>query len=151
MKSVKVPAFLKNPATIGWLVVGGVALYAFWRFRKATSTPDQGEVAAREAGTLAASGLRASYPDSAYAGFADRIYTAGTSGFGTDEASIYEVFGRMNNDLDVAKLVAAFGNRRGEFTIQFAGLGGWLRTELSAAEIAKVNSILAAKGLRYRF
>lgn len=147
----KVPALLKNPQFLGYLVLGGAAIYIVWRFRKATAQQDQGEIAGKDVIKLTGSGIKASYPDSAYVGFADKINSAGVGGFGTDESAIYAVFEAMKNDLDVVKLVAAFGNRRMEFTAGWTGLGGWLRSELNTSEMSKVNSILAAKGISYRF
>ena len=145
---MKIPAFLKNPTVITWIVVGGLGLYAYNRFRSATAQLDQGDIAKDDLKKL---GQTPSYPDTAYVGFADKINSAGISGFGTDETAIYNVFQQMKNDADVLKLIAAFGNRRIEFSLAWSGLSGWLRSELNAAEIDKVNGILASKGIAYRF
>jgi hypothetical protein len=145
---MKIPAFLKNPTVITWIVVGGLGLYAYSRFRRATALPDQGDIAKDDLRKL---GQTPSYSDTSYVGFADKINSAGVTGFGTDENAIYDVFQQMKNDADVLKLIAAFGNRRIEFSLAWAGLSGWLRSELDAREIAKINAILAGKGITYRF
>ena len=57
----------------------------------------------------------------------------------------------MMNDLDVAKLIVAFGNQRVEFSFQSAPLGAWLSSELSSDEMATVNKILSDKKLNINF
>ncbi len=148
---MKIPAILKNPTVITWLVVGGLGLYAFYRFRKATSTPDQGDTAKEDAAKLIASGQTPSYSDTVYVGFADKIETAGMLSAGTDEESIYRVFSQMKNDVDVLKLIRAFGNRRMEFSLAWGSLSAWLDGEMNASEIAKINAILETNGIKYRF
>ncbi len=91
--------------------------------------------------------------DSAYKGYADSIYAARSANniFGTDEDAIYSVFKKMNNDLDVAKLITAFGQRRLSFSLNSANLGGFLTDELDATELGIVNSGLRSKGIKYQF
>lgn len=108
-------------------------------------------------------GQTPSYPKSDYITLADKIYAAGCPGlfcYGTDEQAIYDVFGQMNNDLDVLLLVKAFGLRepRGGVCIPIPGtgdcavaLGEWLPTELSADEIQNINNIFSKKGIKYKF
>lgn len=148
---MKIPAILKNPTVVGWLVVGGIGLYAYYRFKKFTTVPTAAETAQIEALTVAASGQRPTFGDTVYVGFADKIVSAGTTWFGTNESSIYAVFAQLNNDLDMLKLVQAFGNRRVEYSAAWVSLPAWLESELDSKEMAKINDILKSKGIKYRF
>ena len=102
-------------------------------------------------------GQKATYPLTNYNLFADKIYSAGLSTFGTSEQDIYDVFEKMNTDLDVIMLIEAFGKRRLEFyvCIPFTecgeNLGAFLQSELDPDENEKINKILADKNIEYRF
>lgn len=91
------------------------------------------------------------YGPTQYQLYADKIYSAGVTWFGTDENAIYSVFQSLYNDLDVLELIKAFGTRRLEFTTVWGNLQQFLSSELNASEITKVNTILMAKGIKYRF
>jgi hypothetical protein len=96
--------------------------------------------------------MKPSFVDSQYKIFADAIYSAGFDVlFGTDEDAIYAVFKRMNNDLDVNKLIVAFGSRRIEFSTRTDSLGGFLQSELNTKELGIINKILQDKNIKYRF
>jgi len=148
---MKIPALLKNPVVIQWLVIGGIGLYAYYRFKKFTTVPTAADTAQTETLALAASGQVPSFGDTVYVGFADKIVSASTTNFGTDEKAIYAVFTQLNNDIDVLKLVQAFGNRRKEFSLFWDSLAGYLAGELNGSEMSKINDILKSKGIRYRF
>jgi hypothetical protein len=106
--------------------------------------------AQNEVKKLVAAGVKPTYPDSTYTQYANAIYSAGFNTLGTDERTIYDIFSKMMNDLDVAKLIAAFGEQRVEFSFQSLPLGAWLRTELSASEMATINKILTDKKIKYQ-
>lgn len=106
--------------------------------------------AKNEVNRLVAQGVKPTYPDSSYSQYANAIYSAGFNTIGTDENTIYDIFKKMQNDLDVAKLIAAFGEQRVEFSFQSLPLGAWLRTELSASEMQVVNKILSDKKIKYQ-
>lgn len=107
--------------------------------------------ATNEVKTLTSKGIKPTYPDSSYTQWASAIVSAGFNTLGTDEQAIYAIFRKMMNDLDVAKLIVAFGNQRVEFSFQSAPLGAWLASELSADEMAVVNKILSDKKIKYQF
>jgi hypothetical protein len=77
-------------------------------------------------------------------------------GYGTDEALIYSVFEKLNNNADFAALVSAYGIKEissGRFNPapNFKGnLIGALSDELSASELARINQILEQKFITYR-
>lgn len=75
---------------------------------------------------------------------ANKLYTA-MKGVGTDEDTIFSVFGQMRNTADVLKLVAVFGTKDGETLEQ------WIRGDLSSWEINKLNRLLDNKGIAYSF
>ena len=110
------------------------------------------EAAKSDQAKLIQQGQKASYLDSQYKVFADAIYSAGFDVlFGTDEDAIYSVFNKMNNDLDVNKLIVAFGARRIEFSTRVESLAQFLRSELDDREIEQINKILSTKNIKYRF
>ena len=75
---------------------------------------------------------------------ANKLYTA-MKGVGTDEDTVFNVFGQMGNTADVLKLVAVFGTKDGETLDQ------WIRGDLSSWEIKKLNRLLSNKGIAYSF
>lgn len=75
---------------------------------------------------------------------ANKLYTA-MKGVGTDEDTIFAVFGQLRNTADVLKLVAVFGTKDGETLEQ------WIRGDMSSWEINKLNRLLTNKGISYSF
>jgi D-arabinose 1-dehydrogenase-like Zn-dependent alcohol dehydrogenase len=146
---------LKNITENKYFVYGAVGLGAYFIYkqvRKALGFNTTVDAAKKDQAELVRAGQRASYVDSQYKIFADAIYSAGFDVlFGTDEDAIYNVFNRMNNDLDVNKLIVAFGARRIEFSTRVASLSEFLRSELDDKEIANINKILSTKNINYRF
>jgi len=131
------------------LIAGGIYLgYKLISYFTSGNTPAQ---AATEVNKLQKSGVKQTYPDSNYSQWANAIYSAGFNTLGTDEQTIYDIFKKMVNDLDVAKLIVAFGEQRVEFSFQELPLGAWLRTELSASEMNVINNIFATRNIKYRF
>lgn len=107
--------------------------------------------ATNEIKVLTSKGVKATYPDSNYTQWANSIVSAGFNTLGTNEQAIYAIFRKMMNDLDVAKLIVAFGNQRVEFSFQTAPLGAWLSSELDSDELETVNKILRDKNIKYQF
>lgn len=73
---------------------------------------------------------------------------------GTSEDSIYRVFSKMNNDLDVSELFKQFGTHLyavSPVNFQYLDLNGWISEELNNEEIAKLNQILANNNITYKF
>jgi hypothetical protein len=131
----------------------GVGAYLLYKgIKKALGYNTTVDAAKKDQAELIRSGQKASYVDSQYNIFADAIYSAGFDVlFGTDEDAIYSVFNRMNNDLDINKLIVAFGARRIEFSTRVESLAEFLRSELDDREIQQVNKILSSKNIKYRF
>jgi hypothetical protein len=107
--------------------------------------------ATNEVKNLTLKGVIPTYPDSSYTQWASSIVSAGFNTLGTNEQAIYDIFRKMMNDLDVAKLIVAFGNQRVEFSFQTMPLGAWLSTELDSSEMAVINKILRDKKIKYQF
>lgn len=131
------------------LIAGGIYLgykAISWLIGKA-STVQQAENEVRK---LVSQGMKPTYPESTYSQYATAIYSAGFNTLGTDEKTIYDIFGKMQNDLDLAKLIAAFGEQRVEFSFQSLPLGSWLRTELDSSEMTTINKILSDKKIKYQ-
>lgn len=84
------------------------------------------------------------YNEADYTNFANKLYAA-MKGVGTDEDAIFSVFQLMQTESDVRQLINTFGTKKGE-TLQ-----EWLLSDLSMADISKLNGILAYNGINYRF
>lgn len=102
-----------------------------------------------EAAALAGQGQQASFNTSQYASFANQLESA-MAGPGTKESVIFSVYYQMNNDLDIVLLDKAFG-MRSTFWTSPANLQQWLRDDLSAKDMEKLNDLLAAKGITKRY
>lgn len=146
---------LKEITKNKYFVYGAVGVGAYLLYKgvkKALGFNTTVDAAKKDQAEMIRSGQRASYVDSQYKIFADAIYSAGFDVlFGTNEDAIYSVFNRMNNDLDVNKLIVAFGARRIEFSTRVESLSEFLRSELDDKEIGNINKILGTKNINYRF
>lgn len=99
----------------------------------------------RDEETLKKNGQDASYLDTQYNMFADTLYTA-MKGVGTDEEAVAGVMYKMKTDVDLLKLVQAFGKRNGY------SLTDWIASEFSQEDKSfYVNEVLQRKGLKFRF
>ena len=144
------PAWAKGIIAVGVIGGGAYLIYKLVKKGKDILKPDEAKKDVKE---LEQAGQVASYMDAQYIGFADAIYSAraGNNIFGTDEDSIYNVFMKMKNNLDVAKLITAFGVRRLSYSFSEASLGGFLQDDLDSEEIDTINTILSKKGITYKF
>jgi hypothetical protein len=112
-------------------------------YREAVETEEQ---------KLIQAGKKLTYPVSNYFTFADQLQEA-MQYTGTYFNVIYGIFGKMKNDLDILQLNKAWGKRDiyfWGFTYSFT-LPEALRDELSEAEMKKLNSLLYAKKISYRY
>jgi hypothetical protein len=126
-----------------WVIVAGIAIYFGSKLFKKLKTNKDLQAANKDINELEKN-QKQNYSDGQYSIWAQQLFVA-MSGLGTDENAIYRVFGYMVNDLDVAKLIRAFGVKDDE------SLGEWLAGDLDSSEIEKVNKILATKNIKYRF
>jgi len=133
---------------VKYAAIGG-GVYLAYRLVKSVLASSGSVLTAQQ--TIARSKEKATYPDLQYKIYADKIYQAGYIIGGTDEDAIYDVFKAMNNDLDIAKLIVAFGKRRIEFSFQEGSLPEFLTSELDEDEIKIINKILTNKAIKYRF
>ena len=90
-----------------------------------------------------AQGGALSYAKSQYQNFADALYYA-MKGLGTDTSTVYNVFNQLYSKADVLQLISTFGVKDNET------LSEWMRGEWKL-DISKINSILASKGIEYKF
>jgi hypothetical protein len=92
--------------------------------------------------------------------------TDAMNGCGSDENRIYAQFNKLSNEADMQLLLKEFGVRYyrpcpADQPISYAqwmwndkkfggNLSQWLSYDLSTSELAKINSILQSKGIKYR-
>lgn len=105
-------------------------------------------------------GQTQSFTDSNYATFANTIYNSMRYAVGDDYATVVEILKKMKNDLDVAKLVKAFGFRQDYIFGIDAGspmdLFTYVRKELgneffgiTSYRLTQINNDWKAKGIKY--
>ena len=102
---------------------------------------------------------KASYPDSLYITLANTIYNGMKYAVGDDYSAVQDSLKKMKNDLDVAKLVRAFGKRTSyAFGIPFGDydLFTFVRKELgneflglTAYRVTDINKNWASKKITY--
>lgn len=96
-----------------------------------------------------------SYPDSQYRTWANSLKVA-FDGCGTSNGVWRNVLNALKNDLDVHKLVDAFGVQKIDRCGWGTGdddytLGQALADDLGENEVKEVNSILSKKNIKFRF
>jgi len=90
--------------------------------------------------------LKPTYMDSQYIVFANGLYAA-MNGLGTDEVAVGKIMYRMKNDLDVNKLIQAYGKKEGE------DLSSWITSEFDSEgdKDMYVNAPLRANKIKTQF
>jgi len=136
---------------VRYAIYGAVGYGAYKLFTALFSKNTTLEKAAADEKKFKAQGIKQSYPDGQYNVFADSLESAFIYWAGTDEDTIFSIMDKMKNNLDVSKLIQAFGTRRQEFTLMNYSLGAFITDELSSADISKINQMFANKGITYRF
>lgn len=100
-------------------------------------------------GILTGGGDKATYLDSQYIIFANSLYQAMNSSafdWGTDETTVGSIMYKMKNDIDVNKLITAFGKKDGY------DLSEWITGDFSSeAKDMYVNAPLRANKIKYQF
>jgi hypothetical protein len=92
-------------------------------------------------------GIKASYTDSVYSAMANQLHAL-MDGYGSGAASMPAIFAKVKNDVDMLKLINAYGIRSlssGAYNPApaFKGtLAGAIADELDPIEIGQVNRIL---------
>lgn len=158
-----IPAQRQSTPVWLWPVVtvGGAALIILYFFNKkdpkAGDSAQLGTEADQKLAALAAQGIYPTDDSSTYESYSSIIVEA-TDDCGTDEQAIYDVFSALQNEADVWALVKRFGVRQIKscFSGNYFGntpynLPQIIVEELSSSERNTLNSILAQKGITYRF
>lgn len=130
----------------------GVAALLYFLFKPTAKAQQTVNTVQGEASQLLAQGMKKTYSDAQYRIWADNIRNA-MFDLGTNEDTLYTVFRYLKNDLDFLALYASFGVRT-YYTFGIPNgdwnLTQWFEEELDSSEIAKLNAILAAAGIKYR-
>lgn len=172
MASVYDKYYERQPPAVKVIVVAGLGLLGYAVYRSIRRKQDEAnallaaQAANQELQQLQNQGVVATYGDSQFQVFADKLVQA-MAGCGSDEDQIYQVFSAMRNEADIRKLIVIFGVRyyqpcAATSPISYAiwqfndkayggDLSTWLSYDLSASEISYINSILRGRGINYQF
>ena len=117
----ELPSWAKGIVVVGGLIVVYIAGSAIYRkvFPPKTSQSIQN---VEDDITKFQSQQKATYPDSAYDAYANSIW-ASVGAFSYDSATVKDVLMQMMNNLDVAKLIKAYGIRY-DYKVPFYGNAG---------------------------
>lgn len=134
-------------------IAGGlIAVLAYFLLRPKAAAAQTVDKVQGEAANLLAQGMKKTYSDAQYRIWADNIRNA-MFDLGTNEDTLYTVFRYLKNDLDFLALYASFGIRT-YYTFGIPNgdwnMSQWFEEELDSSEIAKLNAILSAAGIKYR-
>jgi hypothetical protein len=113
-----------------------------------------------EINSLSRNGLKPSFSDSNYNTFANTIYNSMRFAVGDDYGTVESTMKKMKNDLDVAKLIKAFGQRQNyAFAIPIGNpmdLFTFIQDELGKewgftnVRIRRINEDYKKKGIKYQ-
>lgn len=101
-----------------------------------------------EKAALASKGVKASFSKSEYNTFANQLENA-MAGVGTDGPTVFKIFNKMENNLDILNLETSFGLRSSWG--KSYDLTEWLRGDFSTSDMNKLNQILSQKGITKQF
>lgn len=155
---VGLPGWAKGTIVVGTGLVAFLVGYSVWKkIGAAAAAPpanlQEPKDAASTLGTLAGQGINPTATDAQFQGWCNDLQTA-FGGCLTTYDTINTVMSNMNNDADIYKLIAIFGTRPisgclwGSSTLS---LSQAMSKDASSGGIANVNSILATKGITFRF
>lgn len=153
---MKLPTAGKSVTWVIWAII--IVLVGMYAIRRVIKLID--DLKARQAENDLATQINPSaltYEVSQYKIFADEIFAA-MDGLGTDNATILNVFKKMDTNSDVLQLIKSFGTRSASYSGGIANLGSFsgnlasqLSNELSAGEKDQINAALDAKGITIKF
>lgn len=149
--------FFKKLPIWGQIAVLLIAVFIVYKLFKKVTTPAPPPPSPQPAGDdlqkLEKRGIQQSFPNSQYSVFSEKLQVA-FNYLNTDEDAIYSVFNSLKNEADLLKLIQTFGTREIEvlpFITQDETLTEAIQSQMDADEIAKVNGILAKKGINFNF
>lgn len=157
---------------VGVIIVGGVAVIGYTIYTKIRDRArlqdamKVGDFAEQELMALAKKGIRPTLGKTQLESMSAKLEEA-MNGCGTTTDQVYQVFKDLQNKADLLSLIMQFNVRyyrpcAVSSPISYAvwlrnerAYGGniatWLTYDLSSAEITKINEILSAKGIDYKF
>lgn len=154
------PGWAKGVTVIA--VIGGVAITSYLIYKKIKNIQAE-KNSKKEVGDvdddlkkLQQSGKRLSLTGSEISSIANNLFTA-MDGYGTNYDMILKNMVRINNQVDLLAVIKSYGVRElssGKLNPEpnFKGtLGQAFAEELSSAQLAAVNGMLARKGITHRF
>lgn len=152
----ELPVWAKGALAV--IAIGGVALFSMDILRRIKADAKKGEATAaqRELDNLRRKGVLPTITEAQAKGYVKQIVAAADD-FGTDNDKIYNVFKNLNNEADVYLLISVFGVQEWKgtwssyFSMESGTLSYLLSYEMRDSQIQKINTILASKGIKYKF
>lgn len=159
------PPWAKGVIAVGLLTGGAIIAYKIYQTLNKPDTEKGNKNLLKDNDKELASNeklLKQSFPDSQYDSMANQIYEGMKYGADDNYPSVRNTLMKMKNDLDVNKLVKAYGSRQlynfgipvGDKKDLFTAVRSELGAEwmgLSSAKMDAVNKDWAKKKIHYRF
>jgi hypothetical protein len=112
----ELPPWAKGVIVVGGAFVGYLVLSRVYKAVFPSATEKKNRELEKnidsEISKLSRDGMKASYVDSMYQTFANTIYNGMRFAIGDDYSAVAATLKKMNNNIDVAKLIKAFGTRQ---------------------------------------
>ena len=152
------PKPIKTAIALVGTLVAGYAIYTIFKIIQKKGLSDKTvRDAGKELKDLQQQGLRPSFSDSQFEAFCGSLHKA-MKDDGTDEETVYRVFGAMKNKADVLKLIQVYGKRpetggilAGHLSDMDLTLAEQINSDFDSSDIAKINKILKNKGIDFQF
>lgn len=152
------PKVVKTMIVLAGTLIVGYAIFTIFQKIKKSGGLDKGvKDATKELKDLEKANLRPSFSDSQFEAFCGSLHKA-MKDDGTDEETVYRVFGAMKNKADVLKLIQVYGKRpetggifAGHFSDVDLTLAEQINSDFDSSDIAKINKILKNKGIDFQF
>jgi len=110
------PGWAKGVTAVAGVAAAGFIGYKLYRIVFPTASEKKSQEFVKtikdDISQFKAKGMNQSYPDSQYTTYANSVYNGMRYAIGDDYATVEEILKKMQNDLDVALLIDAFGIRQ---------------------------------------
>ena len=152
------PKAIKTAITLVSVLVAGYAIFSIFKIINKKGLTDTGvRDAKKDLKDLEKQGLKPSFSNSQFEAYASQLHKAMKDN-GTDESTVFRVFGNMKNKADILKLIEIYGKRpetgglvAGHFSDQDLTLAEQIQSDFDDSDIEKINKIFKSKRIDFQF